>query len=425
MRSAKSFCGRRAHIKDPCSCLMSSLTESKAAFVQRGKEVGLSDADVDALVQKGINSIAKLAFAVVPPGSQPTNQQVTDTYGTHAVNPGVIAATKRLIFESHTMVVADLKQRVEKGETPEALTMAPAEREARVVAQKTRLTGLMHTGVEEVAFESYNAVYSMLQQNTLVYHHPNRFITRQMELQAKKAGRELQIDGAGSLSVKDKPANLTCDTHTELEFVQALRRRALAYDLVGACSYEVMNLYHSQLVQRIQDLPPPGYMRVSVIQALRADRAAFIKIAELVRSVKPLANGTKPLDDAFSRILENVAVSFHLLPLVQPPPAPARPPNNKRKFCEADIDHSGKGRGNATKGKGNGGKTGKGRGNRIRVPKPLIGKWSQNRSGERLCWAFNMEGGCPEAKPGEACSRGLHLCCEPGCLKPHSLLDHK
>ena len=68
------------------------------------------------------------------------------------------------------MVVADLKQRVEKGETPEALTMAPAEREARVVAQKTRLTGLMRTGVEEVAFESYNAVYSMLQQNTLVYH---------------------------------------------------------------------------------------------------------------------------------------------------------------------------------------------------------------------------------------------------------------
>ena len=196
---------------------MSSLTESKAAFIQRGKEVCLSEADMDALVQKGINSIAKLAFAVVPPGSQPTNQQVTDTYGTHAVNPGVIAATKRLIFESHTMVVADLKQRVEKGETPEALTMAPAEREARVVAQKARLTGLMRTGVEEVAFESYNAVYSMLQQNTLVYHHPNRFITRQMELQSKKAGRELQIDGSGSLSVRDKPAGLTCDTNKHFD----------------------------------------------------------------------------------------------------------------------------------------------------------------------------------------------------------------
>ena len=58
----------------------------------------------------------------------------------HNINPGVVAATKRLIFESHTLVVADLKQKVEKGEDVGAVTMAPAEREHRVTAQRARLT---------------------------------------------------------------------------------------------------------------------------------------------------------------------------------------------------------------------------------------------------------------------------------------------
>ena len=98
---------------------------------------------------------------------------------------------------------------------------------------------------------------------------------------------------------------MTCDTQSELELVQALRRRALAFDLVGACSYEVMNMYHSMLVQRIQDAPPPNYAKVSIVQALRADRAAFVRIAEKVRSLKVAADGSRPLDRAFENILED------------------------------------------------------------------------------------------------------------------------
>ena len=118
------------------------------------------------------------------PGAQPTNDQVRELFGTRVANAGVVAATKRLILESHTLVVADLKQKVEKSDDPTSQKLNPAEREARITRQKARLTG---HGVEEVAFEAYNIVYGMLQQDTLIYQHPNKFTTRQHELQVKKA----------------------------------------------------------------------------------------------------------------------------------------------------------------------------------------------------------------------------------------------
>ena len=97
---------------------MTSLTESRHAFEARAREVGLADEDIAALTGSGITSLARLAFAAVQPGAQPTNEQVRELFGTRVVNAGVVAATKRLIFESHTLVVADLKQKVEKGDDP-------------------------------------------------------------------------------------------------------------------------------------------------------------------------------------------------------------------------------------------------------------------------------------------------------------------
>ena len=58
--------------------------------------------------------------------------------------------------------------------------------------------------------------------------------------------------------------------------------------------------------------------RVSIVQALRADRAAFVRIAEKVRSLKVAADGSRPLDRAFENILDDTHVSFHLLPLALP-----------------------------------------------------------------------------------------------------------
>ena len=75
----------------------------------------------------------------------------------------------------------------------------------------------------------------------------------------------------------------------------------------------------------------------------------------------------------------------------------------------------------AAKGKGKG-KRSKGRG--PNVPKPLIGKSLELPSGQRICWPYNLESGCSDAQSGQKCSRGLHVCAEPGCGKPHSMQQH-
>ena len=60
----------------------------------------------------------------------------------------------------------------------------------------------------------------------------------------------------------------------------------------------------------------------------------------------------------------------------------------------------------------------------LEPPRNLSGKsWSTAR-GKRLCWDFHLATGCDLAKPGQACPKGLHLCAEPGCQKPHSLTQH-
>ena len=410
---------------------MASLTESRAAFSARAAEVGLTNAEVTTLTGRGIDTLARIAFAAVGPGQNPSDAQVQALFGGAATTAGTVASTRRLIFEAHTLLIADLKGRVEKGEDASVGSMSHAERESRMARQKARITGLMHSGVEEPSYESYNLVYAMLQRDALVYIHPEKFTTRRQELSSQKPNKQVVLDGSGALNIKEKQTSLTCPTSGELELVQALRRRALAFDLVGVCTYDVMNRYHGALVQRMQDMPPPKYAKVSVHQVLRTDRAAFFHLAEQLRTIKRQADGSIPLDALLPHVLSDPAVFVHLLPLALPevekPPKPTwnvlDNRGTKRQHENADQGTPGKGRQGSKGGGSKGG--GKGKNDKLRVPKLLIGKWYQTREGERLCWAFNLPGGCDKAKAGDKCERGWHLCAEPNCLKAHSLQDHQ
>ena len=125
----------------------------------------------------------------------------------------------------------------------------------------------------------------MMERDTLIYLPPQKFITRRFELQQRKPGKEIILD-QNALTVKDKQSEYTCSTRTELELFQETRRRALTLDLVGLCRYEVFNSYHSELLQHLQEEPPPGYNKTSLIQILRADRAAFLHSAEQISTLK-------------------------------------------------------------------------------------------------------------------------------------------
>jgi len=82
------------------------------------------------------------------------------------------------------------------------------------------------------------------------------------------------------------------------------------------------------------------------------------------------------------------------------------------------------GKGSGKKGGGKGGKDSTiGRGTSL--PLSLVGKVSRTAAGEPICYDYNLEHGCSQAKPGERCSKGWHVCMEPGCGKAHTLKMHR
>ncbi len=138
----------------------------------------------------------------------------------------------------------------------------------------------------------------MLEKDCLIYLGPEKFPTRRNELLRKEPSKEISIDQS-QLIIKDKQSDLTCSTVTELGVSNALKRRALAFDLVGVCTYDSMASYHADLLDHLHTPPPPGYSAVSV-QILRADRAAFLFMLERI---------------LLCQILSQPTVAFHLLPL--------------------------------------------------------------------------------------------------------------
>ena len=265
---------------------MGTFLESEEALKARALEVDLSTAEIQAITAGNVTSLVRLAFAVCPPGQTPTDDQVKSLLGATASPPqGTLAAVKRLIFEAHTLVVADIKNKATKSELDKPVTtLAPAERETRIKEQRARLSGLRLRGEEECAYSSYDLIMSMLEKDALVHMHPEKFATRRQELQKSKPNKKLIIDQS-MLAVREKTADLSCPASTELEISNALRRRALAFDLTKACQYSIMNNDRSELLDHLHQPPPPGYAPISIQQVLRADRAAFLLMSEKITSL--------------------------------------------------------------------------------------------------------------------------------------------
>ena len=271
---------------------MGTSLESVNALKSRALEVALFPDEANALTRNGITSLARLAFAACHPGQTPTEAQLQPLLQPIDLNPGNVASLKRLIFEAQTLVCNEVKIKAnEKEDAP--TNFAPSEREARIQQQKHRLSGLRFRGEEECAHCSYDIALTMLEKDTLVYLGPEKFPTRRNELQLKKPGKKITIDQA-QLILKEKPADFS-STNTELEVANAFRRRALAFDLVGICSYNIMTSYHADLLDHLHTPPPPGYSPITIQQVLRDDRAAFIFLSERMTSLKRDATNRIPM----------------------------------------------------------------------------------------------------------------------------------
>ena len=409
----------RSNIHSCLAIMAVPLTESKAVFVVRCDLAGLPSAIREVLVGKNLSTLASLAFAAGQPAETPTDAALTALArtGDEEVPIATLAFLRRLVFEAQLLMTAQVKQLIEQRTDDQKAELAPAERSERIKRQSERLSGVALRNETECSYGSYDLVMRMVQDNTISYLSPARFPSRQAELRLDKPKKELDVVNS-KITLKDQVVDLQCQLSTPLCLHHALHRRALAMDLVGICSYPIIMEFHEYLMSHLTVEPPPGYNHVTIHQVLAADRAAWLRLAEkLPKGLRAGADGKLPLDIELPLLQGDPKVAFHLLPLASSSGSgsvkrpyedqPAPDPKTPRKPWKG---------------------LGKGKTKTKTIPKSmpvsLKDKWSRTKRGVPICWSFNTEEGCPAAPAGGRCPRGVHLCAEPNCQKPHSLVNH-
>ena len=394
-----------------CVGLMASILESEAAFKTKALEHGLTVAQHARLVAEGITNLSKLAFAITTPGTPPPDDSLkgllADDIAT--VNVGSLSSIRRLTFDAQTLSAAQVKHALAGTDAGRKAELVPAERAQRILDQKTKMAGMDLTGPLECSHTSYDYVAKMLEANVPTYLEPHRFTTRASEVSKERPGREVVLDHT-LLTVKDAERKDKCTIQTDLQLSQALTRRALACDLMKACTFRTMERWHRFLLDQMQLTAPPHFKPPSMEQVLRADRAAWVRMAEQVPSLKRAADGSLPLDKAIDDLRTDPTVIFNLMPLpggnvkgTNESPTKAKPSKPVHKDVPvAKRPPKGKGKGKRGKGK---------------MPVELLGLNQHTASGSRICYNFNLPRGCTATD----CQRGSHVCMK--CYGGHSYQD--
>ncbi|CAE7270782.1 unnamed protein product [Symbiodinium sp. CCMP2592] len=154
----------------------------------------------------------------------------------------------------------------------------------------------------------------LLTDNCISYLSPAKFVTREAELRSEKPRKELDVQ-ASTLVVRDRDPDQSCDTSTALSLHHAMHRRSLALDLIGVTDYFRVQGFVDFLLGHLHQEPIAGSRATSVQQILHADRAAWMRLAELTPDgIRRDAAGALPLDSLWARLETDPKVIFHLLP---------------------------------------------------------------------------------------------------------------
>ena len=395
-----------------------TLLESVAAFETQARRAGLNEQWVEAFGRNNLNRLGRLAYAVTTPGVAPSTEQVTDLMNQlrFGVGPTLseIAAVKRVIFEAQTLTIASLRSTVHSPDDASTKRVAPAERSARLEAQRSRLQALDLSGPMEPSHWLYDQFSAMLETGELKYIAPGKCMTRQQELAGERPDKQIKLDETrSSLVVKDKQQEQEAEIGSDLSLLQAMTRRALAMDLVGIATFNTVMKFVNRMFTLMTQAPAPGFAKPGHAQLLRADRQAFMRLAETVQPPFHVnAAGVLPLDLAFDQLHNDVTVTYHMLPV----PLTRQSDNDRR----ADPNNT-KTKKPVTKPGGNPSPKGKagGKGKRQPMPQQLHGMHHKTPAGKAICFNFNL-GKCKDKK----CPRE-HVCCVPGCYKSHPQTEHE
>ncbi|CAE7222627.1 unnamed protein product, partial [Symbiodinium sp. CCMP2592] len=403
-----------------------------AVFLSKCTQLGLPEDARGKLKRKGWATFGTFAFCVPgEPGRIPD-----DVFKTSVVQPILgdggeehQAKLRRLHFEAYALTAAELKRTAESTESDQPRKVPTAELAARYDVLQKRIKPLRLVDRLEPSHALVNLSAQMLEDQRVRYIEWSKCTSRAQEINLVKEDASLKLlqgGRSGSVKLVDPGAKITADTKSDLEVMQALRRRGVAYELAAIMSFE----RHEELIDRLfmeyQREPMAGFHPVSFSQLQAADREVHVRMGELTRAgLVPGADGSLPLDIPVSRVLAGSHIQWMLMPRQkgsgplgssgageanEKPDKPPRKPPKKTDPSKATD----RGQGADKNQKADSGaspnaaeRPGKPRKTRFVMPKALIGGVPKDGAGRNICFDHNL-GKCPNA--AGACPKGEHVC---------------
>ena len=375
-----------------------SLVDSAAAFTVRCDEIDDSKQMGLLLARQGITTFSSLSFAIGTPNQPPTDAAF-DTFAQRVFtlpSMGQIGKLRRLLFESQTYVLAQLKMSVSSDQSSMARKLPVPEKQARLADLKHRLNGVVLEGEKEPAYSLIDLCQTIYETGNIVWIHPSKCHKRDSEVKASvKDPKQIVRVEAQTLKIDNEVSTADAEHGTELKLMWCLQRRGFALDMTGVVSWDVHEKWVDALFRAYSSDVSQATKPVTLTQLIRADCELWTLLARNHHTVKPDAHGDKPLDAAITRMQHDPRIIVHLMP------QPAGRSSNQ-STPDADPKKTPK----PPK------RPGKRARNSPNVPDELKDCHQQTTNGKPICWAYNLPGGCKSNAGGKppTCSRGAHVC---------------
>ena len=358
-----------------------------------------------------------MAFSVGTPQMTPTEEQFVTLAqrifgGGYSV--GQMSALRRLHFESITLVISMVRERVtsESADKGDAARKIPlAEKRQRKEDQMARLTGILMVGELDPSHALLDLANQILEGGAIVWLAPSKCSKRDDEVQQalKDTKASVQVENA-QLKVGPSTDAVEAEWNSELKFQWCMMRRGLAMDQCRVLSWGIHQQWVNYMLNLLSRPVNPGFQQVKLEQLVRADREMWTILAQEVTGSLKMTGNDIPLDAHVKRLTTDPRVTMLLLPLPsnqkvhEPSGAPTRPAPTKPATAAPKRPSKRKTR--AERG----------------CPDELK-KYNMKVSAGQVCWNYNLKDGCQlptNGKPAR-CQRGLHICAN--CHKPgHSVV---
>ena len=400
--------------------------ESVASFKARAFEIGMEDTLVQRLTDAGIDTFGKLAYICSVSPTSGDDRPLKDALqqliaGGDQLTPQELILIRRLWFESYTLTVTEIQNKMQKNPNDTPKTIPLAERLVRVEEQRDRLKGLIYDQFLEPAHALTDKVQAMLEDGVVTYLAPEKCISRHDEIQCTKNDQQRSFDLQGNVKVTKAESQLSCDVTGELRLRQCLTRKALAFDQIKLCSFDVMETWHNAMVQALMRKPPAGHKYVTIQQIMAADRELWSFLSQNTRGkLKVTVGQPPPLDVELETLRKSPPVLCFMTPLpgqtqkVETPKTPlqAAPKQGSPKTPQQPTKTP-----SGTKRKF------EGSGTTVKellqnLPPNCTSKTEQNKF---ICLHFN-NGTCKRQK-ATSCNMGSHICYFKGCGKKRPYIE--